>query len=218
MKEIEKNKRISKYINILQPPSSPTSKQDKTEEAGKQIYRCKRSRLAAQKKSIDFLGLDSLSQENTVKRHFRNYIHRKVSMENFVFGNLPYGNLENALNRTCFRTNLPDLRVLYVLILVQPCQIWAYFMFLFQYNPARFRVSQCYFFITTLPGLCLIHVLVLVAGLLQKLAKETECPICLLEMKGRVFQCVSGRIIPVQGFNRTPVIDLKLTHTIFRLN
>ena len=70
---------------------------------------------------------------------------------------------------------------------------------IFYYNPAR---------------LCLIHVLVLVAGLLQKLAKETECPICLLEMKERVFQCVSGRIIPVQGFNRTPVIDLQLTHII----
>ena len=74
------------------------------------------------------------------------------------------------------------------------------------------------FFITTLPGLCLIHVLVLVAGLLQKLAKETECPICLLEMKERVFQCVSGRIIPVQGFNRTPVIDLQLTHIIVWIN
>ena len=35
MKEIEKNKRISKYINMLQPASSPTSKLDKTEEAGK---------------------------------------------------------------------------------------------------------------------------------------------------------------------------------------
>ena len=35
MKEIEKNKRISKYINILQPPSSPTSNLDKTEEVGK---------------------------------------------------------------------------------------------------------------------------------------------------------------------------------------
>ena len=35
MKEIEKNKRISKCINMLQPASSPTSKLDKTEEAGK---------------------------------------------------------------------------------------------------------------------------------------------------------------------------------------
>ena len=46
MKEIEKNKRISKYINMFQPPSSPTYKLDKTEEAGKQIYRCKKSILS----------------------------------------------------------------------------------------------------------------------------------------------------------------------------
>ena len=37
MKEIEKNKRISKYINMFQPPSSPTYKLDKTEEAGKRF-------------------------------------------------------------------------------------------------------------------------------------------------------------------------------------
>ena len=107
-----------------------------------------------------------------------------------------------------FSTTLPDFGILYVLISVHFYQIRAYFMFLFQYNPARFRFSPCYFLITVLPGFCLLHVLVLVAGLLQKLAKETECPICLLEMKERVFQCVSGRIIPVQGFNRTSAIDI----------
>ena len=72
-------------------------------------------------------------------------------MENFVFGNLPFGSLENALNQTCFRTNLPDLGVLYVLILVQTCQIWEYFMFLFQYRPARFGSTLYSYFSTNLP-------------------------------------------------------------------
>ncbi|XP_023338839.1 POTE ankyrin domain family member H isoform X2 [Eurytemora carolleeae] len=43
------------------------------------------------------------------------------------------------------------------------------------------------------------------AGLLQKLAKETECPICLLEMKERVFQCVSGHTICESCHGRTEI-------------
>jgi hypothetical protein len=34
-----------------------------------------------------------------------------------------------------------------------------------------------------------------VAGVLSRLARETECPVCLSEMRGRVWQCVSGHIL-----------------------
>jgi hypothetical protein len=37
--------------------------------------------------------------------------------------------------------------------------------------------------------------LLCITGVMRRLVKETECPVCLSEMRGRVWQCVSGHIL-----------------------
>jgi len=52
-------------------------------------------------------------------------------------------------------------------------------------------------------------------GLYKRLCKETECPICLHEMKGRVWQCVSGHIICESCHSRTEVTSCPTCRSAF---
>jgi hypothetical protein len=38
-------------------------------------------------------------------------------------------------------------------------------------------------------------IIIINIGLAENLRKETECPVCLQEMMGRVWQCMAGHII-----------------------